>query len=261
MAVKKNAQPLRKTKKSPPKARKEAPSGAEPSKTANPGSLTPDQARKVLQADLARIVQKVKDRKPLSSTERNLMSQMATEETPGKSKSAQIETPDHVPSVSALAGILGVSRRSIQLWRRKYASEIPSNRTNGNYDVAAWREFVRRKGLKEGRPEENDDDEEDMESLKKRDLRARAEEREFKVSILMGEYLHKEDVRESVAELVAETIKLLRDKLENELPPVCAGLDAVRIRAENSRVIDDICELLHRGEVGEKMVEEDDDAD
>jgi hypothetical protein len=223
---------------------------------AKPGTLTPDLARKVLQADLGRILQKVKDRKPLSAPERNLMSQMAADESPPPTTN---ETPDHVASVSALAGILGVSRRSIQLWRRKYPSEIPSNRTNGNYDVVAWREFVRRKGLKESTTIENDDDGEDMESLKKRDLRARAEEREFKLSVIKGDYLHKEDVRESIAALVAETIKLMRDKLENELPPVCAGLDAVRIRTENARVVDEICELLHREDVGER--EEDDDVE
>ena len=235
---------------------------------ARPGTLTPDLARKVLQADLGRILQKVKDRKPLSAPERNLMSQMAdaeaTTDTASRSATGSAktieQTPDHVASVSALAGILGVSRRSIQLWRRKYASEIPSNRTNGDYDVAAWREFVRRKGLKEGVSAGSDDDDgEDMESLKKRDLRARAEEREFKLSVIKGDYLHKEDVRESIAALVAETIKLMRDKLENELPPVCAGLDAVRIRTENARVVDEICELLHREDVGER--EEDDDVE
>ena len=238
-------------KKNQPKTR--APKVSEP----KAGTISPDLARKVLQADLGRIMQKVKDRKPLSAPERNLMSQMAAGEESKPPPRAE-QTPDHVPSVTALAGILGVSRRSIQMWRRKYASEIPSNRTNGNYDVAAWREFVRRKGLKEGSADD-DDDGEDMESLKKRDLRARAEEREFKVSILMGDYLHKEDVRESIGALVAETIKLLRDKLENELPPVCAGLDAVRIRAENSRVVDAICELLHKGESGERVIEGDDE--
>ena len=244
MASKKN-QPKR-----PPPAAKKAASAA--------ASIPPDLARKVLQADLARIIQKVKDKKPLSAPERNLMSQMA-EDVPADPDETPEVTPDHVPSVAALAGILGVSRRSIQLWRRKYASEIPSNRTNGDYDVAAWREFVRRKGLKEGRPLDDEDDGEDLESLKKRDLRARAEEREFKVKILTGEYLHKEDVRESVAALVAETIKLLRDKFENELPPVCAGLDAVRIRTENARVVDEICELLHRGDVSQRPAEEEDD--
>lgn len=217
------------------------------------GIISPDLARKVLNADLARILQKVKDKKPLSAPERNLMSQMADKtvtDTPDR-------TPDHVPSVAALAGILGVSRRSIQLWRKKYP-DIPKNRTNGNYDVVAWREFVKRKGLKEN-SEVEDDDEEDIDSLKKRDLRARAEEREFKLAILRGDYLHKEDVQEGITALVAEAIKLLRDKLENELPPVCAGLDAVRIRAETSRVVDAICELLHRGDLGERAVEDDDE--
>lgn len=223
--------------------------------------ITADLAKKILQADLARIVQKVKDKKPLTAPERNLMSQMANEEGADMERTTAVEeVPDHVPSISSLAGILGVSRRSIQLWRKKFANEIPANRTNGDYDVAAWREFLRRKGLKEGRPDE-DEDEEDLDSLKKRDLRARAEEREFKVKILMGEYVHREDVREEVASLVAETIKLLRDKLENELPPVCAGLDALRIRAENARVVDEICDLLHRGEIDGIHDPQDDDGE
>jgi hypothetical protein len=224
-----------------------------------PSALTPDMAQKLLDHDIARIVMKVKGKKPLTAPERNLLAQMADREE--GSEDPITRTPDHVTTVTALAGILGVTRRSIQKWRKKYASEIPKNRTNGDYDVVAWRAFVKRKGLKE-HPEEADEDPEDaddMDSLKKRDLRARAEEREFKLSVLRGDFIAADEVRESIAALVAEAIKMLRDKFENELPPVCAGLDAVRIRAEASRAIDDVCSLLHRGEATRVEIDDDDD--
>jgi hypothetical protein len=216
-------------------------------------------AQKLLDHDVARIVMKVKEKKPLTAPERNLLAQMADREE--GSDAPITRTPDHVTTVTALAGILGVTRRSIQKWRKKYVGEIPKNRTNGDYDVVAWRAFVKRRGLKE-HPEEADQDPEDaddMESLKKRDLRAKAEEREFKLSVLRGDFIAADEVRESIAALVAETIKMLRDKFENELPPVCAGLDAVRIRAEASRAIDEVCDLLHRGEATEVEDLEDDD--
>lgn len=234
-----------------------APDVPEPQKSGS--IITPEMAQKLLDHDVARIVQKVKAKKPLTAPERNLLSQMADRE---EGDTGPIErTPDHVKTVSALAGVLGISRRSIQLWRKKFSGEIPKNRTNGDYDVVAWRAFVKRKGLKE-HPEEADtdpQDADDMDSLKKRDLRARAEEREFKLAVLRGDYIAADEVKESIAALVAETIKMLRDKFENELPPVCAGLDAVRIRAEASRAIDDVCELLHRGEASQVEVDDDDD--
>ena len=43
---------------------------------------------------------------------------------------------------------------------------------------------------------------------------------------------------------VKDAIKLLRDKLENELPPILSGLDAVRIRREMERVVDEYCAVM-----------------
>lgn len=221
--------------------------------------LSADDAQRILKADLANIVAKVKEKKRLTAHERNLLSQYANS-TGAEEPIAP--TPSHVTTVTALAGILGVTRRAIQKWRKRYADEIPQNRTNGDYDVAAWRELLRRKGLKDGSGEDGEnDDPEDMESLKKRDLRAKAEEREFKLSVLKGDYIAKDEVRESINALVAEAIKMIRDKFENELPPVCAGLDAVRIREEASRAIDGVCELLHRGQASAPADDEEDEDD
>lgn len=238
--------PASKKKVAPKKkvARKNAP--AKKAAPKKPDILSPEVAQKLLEADMARILQKVRDKKPLTAPERNLLQQRAAG---GVGEGEVVEqTPDHVSSIAALCGVLGIDRKTYYNWKKKFSNEIPANRTNGSYDVAAWREFIRRKGLIEGFDSTDDEEDgEDLDALKRRDLKAKAREREFKLEILKKEYLHKDDVREAVTSLVQETIKLIRDKLENELPPVCAGLDAVRIRQENSRVIDEVCEILHQG--------------
>lgn len=244
-----------KTRKSSP--RKIAKKKAAPKKVAQKkesGSLdinSPELAQKMLDADVARILKKVREKRPLTSSERNFLEQRTSQKIP--SRHGVDESPDFVTSVAALCGVLGVDRTTYYYWRKKFGDDIPVNRTNGSYDVLAWKEFIKRKGLVHGFDTVDDDeDEEDLDSLKKRDLKARAEEREFKVSVLKGDYIHKDDVQESIQALVSESIKLLRDKFENELPPVCAGLDAIGVREENSKAIDEVCKILHEGGGNEK---------
>jgi hypothetical protein len=40
----------------------------------------------------------------------------------------------------------------------------------------------------------------------------------------------------------------LRKRLENELPPILSGLDAIGIRKEMSVAIDEFAALLHEGQ-------------
>lgn len=230
-------------------ATKSQKSKAKGAKATSPSVLTADQAKQVLAADMARILNKVKDKMPLTGPERSLLDQIARQDevTGGVAGSEEL-IPDVVPSIAALCGILGVDRKTYYNWKKRFGGEIPANRTNGSYDVLAWQAFVRRKGLIEGFDSTDDEEDgEDIDSLKRRDLKAKAMEREFKLEILRKDYLHKDDVREAITRMVNEAIKLIRDKLENELPPVCAGLDALRIREENSRVVDEFCETIHKG--------------
>lgn len=223
-------------------------------------AYTPEDARKVLESEIAVIQKKVEDGKRITVAERNRLHLFA--ESDENDMAEALSTPATVPSISALCGVLGITRDTFYKWKKKFPKSIPHNQTNGDYDVVAWKEFAKKNNLKGGTDDGSaEEDEETLEELKKEDLRIKIEERNFKLAILRQDFIAREDIREEVTRLVSDAIKLLRDRFENELPPVCAGLDAVRIRKENANAIDEVCEQLREGSqsMGEPALEEDED--
>lgn len=183
-------------------------------------AITPEVADKILDADFANIVKKVKSGKPLSTAERARVQAQAAGST---------EELAVAKTVVELAAALGVTRRTLANWRKMPgAPEAAANGLKGGAD---------RSGAQ-------------TEALKARKLLAEVEERELRVAVRKGEYLRTEDVRRSWHTLVGKAISLMRAKFENELPPVLSGLDAQGIREENCKAIDEICRLLHDGEGG-----------
>jgi len=116
----------------------------------------------------------------------------------------------------------------------------PKPLANGQYDVAAWPEFVRSKGLKGGgEPVGN------QEALKARKLLAEIEEKELRLAIRRGDYVPIDKVRVEWTTQVGRAIAILRTKLESELPPILQGKDAISIQKECAAAIDDVCQALH----------------
>lgn len=200
-----------------------------------PGTISQEAADKILSADFANIVQKVKSGKPLSTAERARVQAQAAGST---------ETLAVANTVVELAAALGVTRRTINNWRKIPGAPEPAS--NGSHNVSAWRDFVRANSLKGG----EDSVGARTDALKARKLLAEVEERELRVAVKKGEYLPTEEVRRSWLVLVGKAIALMRAKFENELPPIMSGLDAQGIREEASRAIDEICRILHNGESG-----------
>lgn len=230
------------------------------SKKTPEASCLSEKARKVLEEEISAIRKKVEAGKRITVAERNQLHQFASSDEEALADS--LASPATVPSIAALCGVLGISRDTFYKWRKKFPKEIPQNQTNGQYDVAAWRAFAKKNNLKGGDEDEtSEEDKETLEELKKEDLRIKIEERNFKLAILRQDFIAREDVREEISKLVAGAIKLLRDRFENELPPVCAGLDAVRIRKENANAIDEVCRLLQEGgdAMGEPVLEGDEE--
>jgi hypothetical protein len=56
-----------------------------------------------------------------------------------------------------------------------------------------------------------------------------------------------EEVRQTWTRLVGRAKELLRNKFENELPPILSGLDATAIQEESRRAIDEVLNVLHSG--------------
>jgi hypothetical protein len=191
--------------------------------------LTPDKAHRILDADFQNIVKKVAAGRTLTSAERARIEARAAGST---------QAIAYAGTVNELAAILGVTRRTINHWRKMEGA--PATLANGQHDVSAWREFIRARGLK-GAAEPTSD----TETLKARRLLVDIEEREMRLAIKRGEYLHKEEVRQSVTTAMSRLFAILHKRLEDELPPLCVGKDAVAIREENARALDEARATAH----------------
>lgn len=160
-----------------------------------------------------------------------------------------------VSSYVELAGRLGVSRRTITRWREIHPDH-PKGRPNGDHSIEKWKDFIKEKGLSanndgadpnQGALPEGVEGLLTKDELGRMDLKVKIAERAFKLAKDKEQYIHSEVVRETIMGLAAEAIKLLRDRLENELPPIIEGQDAVFIRVEMESVVSDFCEAIHSG--------------
>jgi len=195
--------------------------------------LPPDIARRLLNRDLSNLIRRVQGGGKLSRQERSMLQSMAAG---GEGASTPVTAANFVE----LASILGVTRQAVHAWKRMEGA--PQAAANGLHDVAAWREFMRAKGLKGGEPVT------DVEtSLKARKLLAEVEERELRLAVRRGELIEVENVRSEWTRQVGRARALMEARLLNELPPVLCGKDAVGIRAEMERFVEEFCGVMHAG--------------
>jgi len=195
--------------------------------------IPPEVARKLLNRDFSNLIQRVQGGGKLTRSERNMLQAMAA----GSVASGITLAANY----NELAEALGVTRQAIHSWRKLEGA--PEANANGTHEVAAWREFVKQRGLK------NDEDVSDVESsLKARKLLAEVMEREFRLQVKQGEYVLLDDLKTRWAYHVGQAVALLRKRLENEIPPILSGLDAVGIRKELSIAVDEFAALLHDSE-------------
>jgi len=192
-------------------------------------TLPPELAKKLLSRDLANLAQRIHNGGKLNPSEKALLEGIAA-------------NPDFSATVAenfvALARILGVTRRSLQRWRKHRDAPKPLN--SGFHDVSAWQEFMRRHGLRG----EAALTEEEI-ALRLRKLKAEVEERELRLSALKSRYVSRKEVRAAWASMSGRAAGLFRQKFEEELPPVLAGLDATGIQGECCRAIDAVLTILH----------------
>jgi transcriptional regulator with XRE-family HTH domain len=195
--------------------------------------LPPDVARKLLNKDLANLVKRVQHGGKLSRNERSMLQNLAT-------ASGENAGPTHVPNMVELAAVLGVSRQSLNQWKKR--KDAPKPAANGLHEVAVWREFMKRHDLKGSNTVVDEET-----ALRARKLLAEVEERELKVAVRKGQYVSIEEVRLEWTSLVGKATALLRNKFENELPPILSGLDATAIQEECRKAIDEVLSTLHQG--------------
>jgi hypothetical protein len=192
--------------------------------------VSPDLAKKILSRDFANLAKRVHTGGKHTRAERAMLQAMAagSEEPAVTTAKSQVE----------LAAALGITRQALHAWKK--FPDAPKVSSNGTYDVLAWREFVKRRGLKT--PQQTDP----TANLKARRLLADVEERELRIAIKKAEIVPVSKVEEEWHGLVGKAVALLRSKFEQELPPVLAGLDAHGIQVECRRAIDAVLEVLSR---------------
>jgi hypothetical protein len=194
-----------------------------------PKEISPELAEKILDADFANVIKKVSAGKPLTVAERARIEARAAGST---------DSTAYAKTLVELASLLGVTRRTLSNWQK--LDGAPLALSNGFWPVTDWREFIRLRGLKSGKPTFSNED-----ALKARKLLAEVEERELRLQIKKGEYVRVEQVRSEWIGLAAHATAILRAKFENELPPVLSGLDATGIQEECRRAIDEVLRVLH----------------
>jgi hypothetical protein len=198
--------------------------------------VSPDIAKKLLSRDFANLVGRVQKGGKLTRAERAMLQSLAT---------GTGAAPTTAASFVELAAILGITRQSLNTWKKR--KDAPKPAANGLHDVGAWREFMRRNDLKGGVALTQDAT--DIESsLKARKLLAEVEERELRLGIRRGDYVAVEEVRQTWTELVSQATSMLRKKFEQELPPILSGLDATGIQEEARQAIDEVLTILHEVE-------------
>ena len=176
--------------------------------------------QKILSKDLENIVKKVASGKTLTSAERSLVEKAYG--TSGDVKFAK--------TIVELSEILGVSRKTIDRWRKIKGSPKPYS--NGKHSVSKWRDFVRKHDLKESDSPED-------EELKTRKLLAEVKQAEIKLKVMEGTYVAIEKVREVWTAHIGQVRQILESRFLNELPPILTTLDAVQIREKLQEVLDE----------------------
>ena len=198
-------------------------------------TISPDIAKKVLNRDFANLIQRVQRGGNLSPSERAKLQGMAA-----AGSSELNDAPAFAASYVELAALLGVARRTLQRWRKR--KDAPQPADSGLHDVAAWHAFMRRHDLKsDGIATEEE------RALSLRKLRAETEDRELSVAMKKQLYVCAEEVRREWKANVESATILFRSKLEQALPPVLSGFDAMGIQAECRRAIDEVLTMLHEG--------------
>lgn len=133
-----------KKKKSGQPAKLEVPELPElPESEPAPVEVTSAKAKELLKKEVENITKKVEMGKTMTEAERAILQAVAAGEM---ASTAAATIKAFAKNQTELATILGVKRRTINRWRKE--SGNPGAESNGNWNVAAWKEFARKKGHK-----------------------------------------------------------------------------------------------------------------
>jgi hypothetical protein len=196
-------------------------------------SLTPDQAKKILQKDISNLVRKVASGGSLNAAQRQLIQ-------------SSIEDPSDAIQITwaknqvELGDALGVDRKTIQRWIKE--TDAPSARSDGRYSVAewsAWTEKTGRKTVDVTKPDE-------YRQLEIRRLKTICERLDLELSETKGNYTLNSEVEAMVRRMVGQARKVL-SRIPSTLAPQLSGLSIADIEMSLKEAVHGAMEQLHNG--------------
>jgi len=207
-----------------------------PKQKQEPGGISPEQAAKVLAADLANMVKKVASGQTLSPRERELLQNVSHRGKAAKEGDGLVKNHTH------LAEALGVSRRTIIRYSKR--EDAPRPRPNSSHSVSEWRKFLAKHNVV--------DDEEDLSSteLKAKQILLQNQKLEHQLAVLRGEYMATVDVEQMVASMVEQAKRVLLSGPAS-LAPQVVGMTIPEAEALLRQWLHDAMAQLHIDPVGQ----------
>lgn len=193
--------------------------------------LTADQAQAVLKRNVANLVKKSAAGKALSPRELKLISEFAGQPASGA-------LADWVSSDAKLGEIFKHHRASFPRWRKEFP-DAPRPRDNGDHNVAQWKKFF------EAHPEIRSDAGPASKAMVQEEiLREQCRRIKFNNDVAEKKFILLDRATSDVTGLAESLKATLRTKLEDELPPLLAGLPAPAIRVQMKKVNDELCRMM-----------------
>ena len=158
--------------------------------------LTPEELEKAQALQVQNILAKQQKGHTLTAREERLLSMAA-----GSAET----TSNYVRTQEDLANRLGCTRKTVSNVMREYPGHPPT-KADGRYDVAAWQEFFREHGIKEG-----DDEPQSVKDWKARQLQLQCERLEIENGKRAGKLLDAAEVEAGISSLMSAVRQALNN--------------------------------------------------
>jgi len=191
---------------------------------ATPTDIPNDATDKILAADFRNIVKKVKEGKTLSQAE--------LVRVHSRSERLNDDFTTWAKNVTRLADILGVTRQTLNRWRK--IEGAPQPRPNGWHSVAEWQTFTKAHGLNL-----NAEDTPSLEMWKLRNVELDARKKEIELGVMLKNYISWADANQSILSGVSKLFSILRTRLLYENAPLYRTGDVIGNSQLNAIALDE----------------------
>lgn len=165
--------------------------------------------------------------KTLTAREERTLAEAATDQPAG--------AENFVRTYDELAGRLGVSRKAIQNWQKRFPSEYPQPRADGRHEVAAWLKFMTDRHLAGADPDGHPDDRPvTVSDWKAREIKLKCTKLEIENAKTAGELIEAAEVEAGTTALIGG----FRQALNNFIPRLAQKLDGVTDYHERVEIIE-----------------------